>query len=218
MTTNIQTSNPKTEQPDCRPNQGGEYICLNPEGPTKRFQVYHFCFVCEKSLSQQNAFEARAIVQCQDAGQRIVNLFGRGAHLEEQTHADGTAEIVITACLEHEIHLQHLVELASADGIITGERIVWLRHSMISRQKFDQLVQDRAYKLWQDQVSQRSWTNWDDAWRQLIKELGHIPSLSQRDARAKKLHADRKGPQADEDRHEAEQFIAKSFTVSPTPM
>jgi len=144
-----------------------------------------------------------------------VQLFGRGAQLLKQPRLDGHAELVITACSCHGPHLQYLLELTQqADGVITPKMVKQLQISIISRQKFEQLIKEKAHRLWERGRGNREMQDWDDAWHQLDRELGHIPSRPQQKVRAEQLHQGRKEAQAREDWLQAERCIAQLFTVA----
>lgn len=203
------------ELADLRPAEG-EYFYTDVDN----FRRYHgqnshtTCFVCGKREPSSYGVHIQATTQCLVAGRRIVAMFKPEAcygPISSVCLGPGV-EVIISACEAHE-HCAKILCRLTADGIITPERVSRAQKALISRPEFNQLVAKTAQTIWNRNEQDRRCHDWCDAWPLCLKELGHIPSLTERAERARRLWQQRKDTQATEDWLEAERKVAALYTA-----
>ncbi len=107
---------PKHGREDKRP-QFGEYF--NSRGIGSNVGI---CFVCETDDRQQMLNNIAAFVRCKDAGERVVAMFKRGAHLDYREFEPDRVQVKICACDLHLPNLERLNDFVK-DGVILQEHI-----------------------------------------------------------------------------------------------
>jgi ribosomal protein S27AE len=103
---------PAHGRPDNRPETGGEFFQSRGVGR----DVTPGCFVCGGEKGMRN--NIAAFVQCKEAGERVVAMFGQGAWLDFRPDYPDRVQVKVGACKEHVQELNNL-EAVTWDGIIT---------------------------------------------------------------------------------------------------
>ena len=106
--------------PDKQPEGGGEFFRSRGIGLD-----WCSCFVCGANCDQSRAVpNIAAFVECKEAGERVVAMFARGAHLGYREREPDRVQVKIGACEGHGSNLEKLHELTkAAGGIITAAHI-----------------------------------------------------------------------------------------------
>ncbi len=100
-------------RPDIRPEQGGEYFHSRGIG----IDTTPGCFVCGGSTELRINLSAH--VQCKEAGERIVEMFGYGAAYTYPMLEPDNGQVKVGVCKQHRLNLELLDELTSERGVIT---------------------------------------------------------------------------------------------------
>ncbi|MEK7507465.1 MAG: hypothetical protein AAB602_00060 [Patescibacteria group bacterium] len=202
---------------DLRPPEG-EYFYT--DGDTTHYHKYrgkiaHFtCFVCEYRTSDSYVFShIHAIAQCMAAGNRIASMFKPGSCCGPFPRDEGGVCLIVSFCDKHTRNAGILCDFVK-DGVITLERVSHAEISGISRQEFHELVETKANAIWKEKERARRVQDWYDSWGLCLQELGRIPSLAERNDRARRLYELRKDTQAVQDWLDAEKIIAATHAVA----
>lgn len=103
--------------PDKRPEAGGEFF--TSRGIGKEFNLE--CFVCgaQPGLMANIA----AFVRCKAAGERVVELFKKGARLDYRDFEPDRVQVKVGACSKHEPCLETLHSLVVQDNVVSKRLI-----------------------------------------------------------------------------------------------
>ena len=111
---------PKHGKPDMRPEEG-EFFKSRGIGLD-----LGSCFICGTEIrcpgSNNYLNNIAAFVQCKEAGERVVGMFEKGAHLDYREHEVDRVQVKVCACDEHLAELMILNE-SVRDGVITTRKI-----------------------------------------------------------------------------------------------
>lgn len=112
---------PAHGRPDKRPEGGGEFFRSRGIGLD-----ICTCFICgtndRTGKGETYLNNIAAYVQCRAAGERIVEMFKRGARLDYREYEPDYVQVKIGACNKHLKNLKKLDQLTK-DGVITEEII-----------------------------------------------------------------------------------------------
>jgi len=108
---------PAHGRPDKKPEGGGEFF--HPRGIGLDTCT---CFVCDLTDRNTMLNNIAAFVQCKDAGERVVEMFGHGARMDYRDHEPDRVQVKVGACDKHLPNLKKLFELTER-GTITDEMI-----------------------------------------------------------------------------------------------
>jgi hypothetical protein len=113
---------PAHGRPDKRPPGGGEYFDSRGLG----MDTGPSCFVCGEDRSGGYSPNISGYVQCKEAGERVVAMFGgKGARLDFRKREPDYVQVKVVSCKPHTPCLEKLHELTrAAGGIIGDEHII----------------------------------------------------------------------------------------------
>jgi hypothetical protein len=113
---------PAHGRPDKRPEGGGEFFRSRGIGLD-----LCTCFICDTNDRTGNGHpylnNIAAFVQCKAAGERVVDMFERGARLDFRKYEPDRVQVKIGACDKHLENLKELHRLTIEEGVITKEMI-----------------------------------------------------------------------------------------------
>lgn len=105
---------PAHGRPDAQPPEGGEFF--RPRGLGTDWTPG--CFVCGGAEGLYG--NVAAFVQCREAGERVVAMFGAGVRLDYRQYEPDRVQVKVGACAAHEGALRTLLRATSAEGRLTA--------------------------------------------------------------------------------------------------
>jgi hypothetical protein len=123
---------PAHGRPDRKPEAGGEFFRSRGIG-----MDYVDCFVCPDVQSLRSRthrtlqHNIAGFVECREAGERVVKMFGRGARLDYRESEPDRVQVKIGACDDHLPRLRALDHAVREAGVISYDGVEFLRSSVL---------------------------------------------------------------------------------------